>query len=155
MAERLNYSKGLPEGIHALLNIEKAIRASELEPSLLELVKTRASQLNGCAFCLDMHTKDARAGGETEQRLYLLPAWRETSFYTARERAALAWTEAITNIQQGHADDAVFEEVRREFNESDLVKLTLAINQINTWNRISIGFRVEAGTYQAQARANA
>jgi alkylhydroperoxidase family enzyme len=102
-----------------------------------------------------MHTKDARAGGETEQRLYLLPAWRETSFYTARERAALAWTEAITNIQQGHADDAVFEEVRREFNESDLVKLTLAINQINTWNRISIGFRVEAGTYQAQARANA
>jgi AhpD family alkylhydroperoxidase len=155
MAERLNYSKGLPEGIHALFNIEKAIRASELEPSLLELVKTRASQLNGCAFCLDMHTKDARAGGETEQRLYLLPAWRETSFYTARERAALAWTEAITNIQQGHADDAVFEEVRREFNESDLVKLTLAINQINTWNRISIGFRVEAGTYQAQARANA
>ena len=155
MAERLNYSKGLPEGIHALFNIEKAIRASELEPSLLELVKTRASQLNGCAFCLDMHTKDARAGGETEQRLYLLPAWRETSFYTARERAALAWTEAITNIQQGHADDAVFEEVRREFNESDLVKLPLAINQINTWNRISIGFRVEAGTYQAQARANA
>jgi AhpD family alkylhydroperoxidase len=155
MAERLNYSKGFPEGIHALLNIEKAIRASGLEPSLLELVKTRASQLNGCAFCLDMHTKDARAGGETEQRLYLLPAWRETSFYTARERAALAWTEAITNIQQGHADDAVFEEVRREFNESDLVKLTLAINQINTWNRISIGFRVEAGTYQAQARANA
>jgi AhpD family alkylhydroperoxidase len=155
MAERLNYSKSFPEGVHALLNIEKAIRASGLEPSLLELVKSRASQLNGCAYCLDMHTKDARAAGETEQRLYVLPAWREASFYTARERAALAWTEVITNIQQGNAEDAVFEEARREFSESELVKLTLAITQVNTWNRISIGFRVEAGTYQPQAHANA
>lgn len=152
MPERLDYAKAFPEGIHAILSVEKAIRASGLEPSLLELVKTRASQMNGCAFCLDMHTKDARAAGETEQRLYVLPAWQEAPFYTPRERAALAWTEAITNIQQGHASDAVYEQVRKEFGEEELVKLTLAITQINTWNRISIGFRVEAGTYQPAPR---
>ena len=95
-----------------------------------------------------MHSKDARAAGETEQRLYLLPAWRETEFYTGRERAALAWTEAITNIQDGHAEDEVYEAARKEFSEAELVRLTLAITQINTWNRISIGFRVEAGTHQ-------
>ena len=121
---------------------------SGLEASLLELVKTRASQMNGCAYCIDMHTKDARAAGETEQRLYALSAWRETPFFTPRERAALAWTEAITNIQQGHAPDAVYEEVRREFDEAELVKLTLAIAQINTWNRIAIAFRAEPGIYQ-------
>ncbi len=148
MAERLNYAKGFPEGIHQLREMERAIRASGLEAGLLELVKMRASQMNGCAFCLDMHSKDARAAGETEQRLYLLPAWRETEFYTPRERAALAWTEAMTNIQDGHADDEVYGAARREFSESELVRLTLAITQINTWNRISIGFRVEAGTYQ-------
>jgi alkylhydroperoxidase family enzyme len=98
-----------------------------------------------------MHTKDARAAEETEQRLYLLQAWRETSFYTPRERAALAWTEAITNIQAGHAPDEIYQEVRREFSEAELVRLTLAITQINTWNRISIAFRVEAGTYQPKA----
>ncbi len=148
MAERLNYAKGFPEGVHQLREMERAIRASGLEAGLLELVKMRASQMNGCAFCLDMHSKDARAAGETEQRLYLLPAWRETEFYTARERAALAWTEAITNIQDGHAKDEVFEAARKEFSEAELVRLTLAITQINTWNRISIGFRVQAGTYQ-------
>src|SRR5271166_1547999 len=105
MAERLKYAKAFPEGIHAVLNVEKAIHSSGLEPSLLELVKMRASQLNGCAYCLDMHSKDARAAGETEQRLYSLPAWRETPFFTSRERAALAWTEAVTNIQEGHASD--------------------------------------------------
>ena len=152
MAERLNYAKAFPEGVHAVLGMEKAIRGSGLESSLLELVKTRASQMNGCAYCIDMHTKDARAAGETEQRLYALSAWRETPFFTPRERAALAWTEAITNIQQGHAPDEVYEEVRREFNEQELVKLTLAIAQINTWNRIAIGFRVEPGTYQPKAR---
>jgi AhpD family alkylhydroperoxidase len=151
MAERLNYAKAFPEGIHALLGMEKAIRESGLEASLLELVKTRASQLNGCAYCLDMHTKDARAQGETEQRLYTLNAWRETPFFTPRERAALAWTEAITNIQQGHASDAAFEEVRIEFSEAELVRLTLAIGQINTWNRIAIAFRAEPGTYQPGA----
>ena len=148
MPQRLRYGKAFPEGVHALLNLGKVIAESGLELSLMELVKTRASQMNGCAFCLDTHTKDARAAGETEQRLYLLPAWRETSFYTPRERAALAWTEALTNIQQGHAPDEVYDEVRLEFNEAELVKLTFAITQINTWNRISIGFRVEAGTYQ-------
>ena len=148
MPQRLRYGKAFPEGLHALFNLGKAINESGLEPALVELVKTRASQMNGCAYCIDMHTKDARAAGETEQRLYALSAWEETPFYTPRERAALTWTEAITNIQQGHAADEVYEEVRKEFSEAELVKLTFAITQINTWNRISIAFRVEPGTYQ-------
>ena len=148
MPQRLRYGKAFPEGLHALFNLGKAINESGLEPALVELVKTRASQMNGCAYCIDMHTKDARAAGETEQRLYALSAWEETPFYTPRERAALTWTEAITNIQQGHAADEVYEEVRKEFTEAELVKLTFAITQINTWNRISIAFRVEPGTYQ-------
>ena len=152
MADRLNYAKAFTPGIGALVNLEKVIRTSGLEPSLLELIKIRASQLNGCAFCIDMHTKDARAAGETEQRLYALPAWRETPFFSERERAALAWTEALTNIQQGHAPDEVFQQVRSEFEEADLVKLTLAITQINAWNRIAIAFRVEAGTYQPKTQ---
>jgi AhpD family alkylhydroperoxidase len=127
--------------------------ASGLDPALYELVKIRASQLNGCAYCIDMHTKDARAAGETEQRIYALSAWRETSFFTPRERAALAWTEVLTNIQQGHAPDDVYEDLRREFDETALVKLTVAITQINTWNRIAIAFRVEPGTYQPKAHA--
>ena len=147
MAERLKYAKAFPEGVHALLNLEKTLRASGLEPSLLELIKTRASQLNGCAYCIDMHTLDARAAGESEQRLYGLSAWRDTPFFTPRERAALAWTEAITNIQQGHASDQEYEHVRREFSEKELVRLTMAIAQINTWNRISIAFKVEPGHY--------
>jgi AhpD family alkylhydroperoxidase len=155
MAERLNYAKAFPEGVHAVLGVEKAVRASGLELSLLELVKTRASLLNGCAYCIDMHTKDARADGETEQRLYALTAWRETPFFSSRERAALAWTEAITNIQQGQASDEAYELVRKEFNEAELVKLTLAIAQINTWNRIAIAFRAEPGTYQPTAHLTA
>jgi AhpD family alkylhydroperoxidase len=155
MTERLNFAKAFPEGIHALRTLEKAIRQSGLEASLIELVKTRASQMNGCAYCLDMHTKDARAGGESEQRLYALSAWRETPFFTSRERAALAWTEAITNIQQGHASDEAYEEVRREFDEPSLVRLTMAITQINTWNRIAIAFRPEVGIYQPSAHATA
>jgi AhpD family alkylhydroperoxidase len=151
MAERLNYARAFPEGVHALLNLEKVIRASGLEPSLLELVKIRASQLNGCAYCLDMHTQDARAQGETEQRIYALSAWQETPFFTPRERAALAWTEAVTNIRDGHTPDTVFEEARREFDEAQLVKLTLAITQINAWNRLAIAFRAEPGTYQPKA----
>jgi AhpD family alkylhydroperoxidase len=148
MAERLKYGKAFPEGIHALLSLGKVINSSGLEPSLLELVKTRASLLNGCAYCIDMHTKDARAAGETEQRLYALSAWRETPFFTPRERAALSWTEALTNIQQGHASDEVYEHARSEFDEQELVKLTLAITQINAWNRIAIAFRAEPGIYQ-------
>jgi AhpD family alkylhydroperoxidase len=152
MAVRLNYAKAFPEGVHQLREWGRAINESGLEAPLIELVKMRASQLNGCAFCLDMHSKDARAAGETEQRLYVLPAWRETDFYTPRERAALAWTEAITNIQSGHASDAVYEEVRKEFSEAELVRLTMAITNINAWNRIAIGFRSEAGTYQVKAK---
>jgi AhpD family alkylhydroperoxidase len=155
MAERLKYAKAFPEGVHALLALGKVIAASGLEPALMELVKTRASQLNGCAYCIDMHTKDARAAGETEQRLYALSAWRETPFFTSRERAALAWTEALTNIQQGHASDEVYEQARGEFDEPDLVKLTLAVTQINAWNRIAIAFRAEPGTYQPAAHITA
>ena len=155
MAERLRYGKAFPEGIHGLLNLGKIINNSGLEASLLHLVNTRASQLNGCAYCIDMHTKDARAAGETEQRLYALTAWRETPFFTPRERAALAWTEALTNIQQGHAPEAVYQEAHREFGDADLVKLSLAIAHINAWNRIAIGFRSEAGTYQPAAHATA
>jgi AhpD family alkylhydroperoxidase len=155
MAQRLNYARQFPEGVHALLNLGKLISSSGLEASLLELVKIRASQLNGCAYCIDMHTKDARAGGESEQRLYALSAWRETPFFTPRERAALAWTEAITNIQQGHACDEVYEEVRGEFDEAQLVRLTMAITQINTWNRIALAFRAEPGTYQPAAYVTA
>jgi len=148
MAARMNYAKAFPEGLHAVLGVEKAIQGSGLEASLIELMKTRASQLNGCAYCIDMHTKDARAAGETEQRLYALSAWRETPFFTPRERAALAWTEAITNIQQGHASDAEYEAVRMEFDEAELTRLTLAIAQINVWNRIAIAFRAEPGHYE-------
>ena len=153
MPQRLQLRESIPRGIHALFDLGKVINESGLEPSLIELVKTRASQMNGCAYCIDMHTKDARAAGETEQRLYALSAWQETPFYTPRERAALAWTEAITNIQEGHASDEVYEEVRKEFSEAELVRLTMAITQINTWNRISIAFRVEPGTYQPRSMA--
>src|SRR3954447_26028243 len=118
MTQRLRYGKAFPGAVHALQELGRVISASGLELSLVELVKTRASQLNGCAYCIDMHTKDARIAGETEQRLYALSAWQETPFFSPRERAALAWTEAITNIQHGHASDAVYEEVRKEFSET-------------------------------------
>jgi AhpD family alkylhydroperoxidase len=153
MEPRLDYQKAFPEGYQGLLHLEAIIRRSGLEPSLYELIKIRASQLNGCAFCLDMHTKDARAKGETEQRIYALPAWREAPFYSERERATLAWTEAITNIQQGHASEDVYVEARTQFSEEELVKLTYAIIQINSWNRIAIAFRPEVGGYQPQAAA--
>jgi AhpD family alkylhydroperoxidase len=155
MSERLKYGKAFPEGIHALLNLGKVIAAGGLEPSLIQLLYTRASQLNGCAYCIDMHTRDARAAGETEQRLYALSAWRETPFFTLRERAALAWTEALTNIQQGHAPDEIYGQARSEFDDSELVKLTLAITHINAWNRIAIAFRTEPGTYQPAAHLSA
>jgi AhpD family alkylhydroperoxidase len=153
MQERLRYGKAFPEGVHALRQLGKVINESGLEYSLLQLVKTRASLLNGCAYCIDMHTKDAREAGETEQRLYALTAWEETPFFTPRERAALAWTEAITNIQKGHAADAAYEEAQKEFSEAELARLTFAIGQINFWNRIAIAFRTEPGTYQLQTKA--
>jgi AhpD family alkylhydroperoxidase len=148
MKPRMEYAKVAPAVTQAMSGLERAIHESGLEPSLLELVKTRASQINGCAFCLDMHTKDARARGETEQRLYALNAWRETPFYTDRERAALAWTEAVTLVSETHIPDDVYEQARQQFSEQELAYLTLAVIAINGWNRLAIGFRTVPGTYQ-------
>ena len=148
MSQRLDYRAASADAFKAMLQLEHQVHKSGLEPALLELVKSRASQLNGCAWCLDMHTKDARAAGETEQRLYLLPAWRETGLYTPRERAALAWAEAVTRLTDQHVPDAVYDEARRHFDEKALVDLTLAVIAINGWNRLSIAFQVEAGSYQ-------
>lgn len=150
--QRLDYKKTAPEGFKSMLALSNYAQQSGLEHSLLELVKTRASQINGCAFCLDMHTKDARVAGETEQRLYLLSAWREAPFYSERERAALAWTEAVTLVSDTHVPDEVYQEARRRFNEKELVDLTFAVIAINSWNRLSVSFRVPAGTYQPQGK---
>jgi AhpD family alkylhydroperoxidase len=149
MQPRIDPTKVSPAAVHAMLGLEMFVRkSSKLEPSLIELVKMRASQINGCAYCIDMHSKDARAAGETEQRLYALNAWRETPFFTDRERAALAWTEAVTLITEGHVPDAVYEEVRQRFSEEELTNLTLAVVAINGWNRLSIAFRAVPGEYQ-------
>jgi AhpD family alkylhydroperoxidase len=148
---RLNPYAAAPETMKAVAAIEPIIAASGLEPSLIELVKTRASQINGCAFCIHMHTKDARAHGETEERLYLLNAWRESSLYSDRERAALAWTEALTLISETHAPDDVYEELRRHFNETETTNLTVLIGVINTWNRIAIGNRAQHPVKKAAA----
>lgn len=147
MTQRLNYQQAAPDGLKAMLGLENYARNSGLEHSLLELVKTRVSQINGCAFCLDMHSKDARADGETEQRLYVLPAWREASFYSEMERAALEWTEAVTLVSDNHIPDAVYERVRQSFSEKELVDLTLAIIAINGWNRFNVAFRTTVGDY--------
>jgi AhpD family alkylhydroperoxidase len=153
MASRMKFEKAAPGVVQAMLGLEKYLHECGLEPSLLDLVKMRASQINGCAYCLDMHSKDARAAGETEQRLYLLNAWREAAFYTERERAALAWTEALTKITEGHVPDEVYILVREQFKEKELADLSLAIVAINGWNRLAISFRTEAGGYQpAQKR---
>ena len=143
MKARLNPYAAAPETMKAVAAIEPVIAASGLESPLIELVKTRASQINGCAYCIHMHTKDARAHGETEERLYLLNAWRESPLYTERERAALAWTEALTLISETHAPDDVYAELRKHFSETEAVNLTALIGAINTWNRIAIGFRAQ------------
>ena len=148
MEPRINYGKVAPGVRKAMMGLETYANNSGLERSLLDLVRLRASQINGCAYCIDMHTKDARAAGETEQRLYELNAWRETPFYTDRERAALAWTEAVTLISQTHVPDDVYEEARRHFSEEELVNLTMAVITINGWNRLAISFREVPGTYQ-------
>jgi AhpD family alkylhydroperoxidase len=137
-----------PKAIPLLLGIERHISASRLEPKLLHLVKMRASQINGCAFCLDMHSKDARAEGETEQRLYSLDAWEEAPYYSDRERAALEWTEAVTLLGNGHVPDGVYEKVRAQFSEKEIATLTLAVAMINTWNRLNVAFRTPAGGYK-------
>src|SRR5690349_4954632 len=148
MEPRLEYAKVAPGAAKAMQQLEAYARHSGLEPSLLELVKTRASQINGCAYCLDMHSKDTRAHGETEQRLYTLDAWREAPFYSPRERAALAWTEALTLLPQTHAPDDVYSEAASQFSEKELVDLTVLIVAINGWNRIAVGFRAPPGTYE-------
>ncbi len=146
---RLNYVTASPAAFQAMLHLSEHARKSGLDAQLLELMSLRASQINGCAFCIDMHTKDLRAAGVEEQKLYLLSVWRETSLYSPRERAALAWTEALTRLDEGGVPDAIYENVHSEFSESELVDLTIAVVAINGWNRLSIGFQAEAGHYRA------
>ncbi len=148
MQERIHYTKVSPGAYHAMLGLEKYLHECGLEERLLDLVKLRASQINGCAYCLDMHWKDLRAAGENEQRLYSLDAWEESPYYTERERAALAWTEAVTRVAETHVPDAVYEEVRKQFTEQELANLTLAVATINSWNRLAIAARTTPGTYQ-------
>ncbi len=143
MTTRLNHWNAAPKVMQAMLALEKASRSHGLEPSLLELVKTRASQINRCAFCLDMHTREARAAGETEERLYMLAAWDEATCYTPRERAALAWTDALTLLSATGAPDSAHDTVAAEFSPEEQVALTLAIVTINGWNRFAVGFRAE------------
>jgi AhpD family alkylhydroperoxidase len=148
MKARINYAKAAPGVYDAMDALEQYLQKCGLEESLLHLARLRASQVNGCAYCLDMHWKDLRAMGETEQRLYSLDAWRECPYYTDRERAALAWTEAVTLITNGHVPDSVYEEVRQYFSEKELSDLTLALAAINAWNRLSIAARIVPGGYQ-------
>src|ERR1700733_11068624 len=152
MEPRIDYPKMANSGAaKTMYGLEHVVRTSGLEQKLIELVRMRASQINGCAFCLDMHSKDARAAGETEQRLYALNAWRETPFFSDRERAALEWTEALTRISENHVPDEVYERVRQHFNEDELLNLSLAVVSINGWNRLAISFRSVPGAYQPKA----
>ena len=148
MEPRIDYLTAGRGVMAAMLDLEKYVHGCGLEESLLLLIKLRASQINGCAYCIDMHWKELRAIGEGEQRLYGLDAWEESPYYTDRERAALAWTEAITNIQDGHAPDSVYQEVAKQFTDKELANLTLAIGSINIWNRLNIAVRTVPGTFQ-------
>lgn len=148
MEGRLDYAAIAPDGIRSLRQLERYLKTSGLEAGLVELVKVRASQINGCAFCIDMHTKDARSRGESEQRLYGLAAWREAPFYSERERAALLWTEAVTRISEGQVPDEIYDQVKQCFPDRELVDLTLAVIAINSWNRLAISFRTPPGSYQ-------
>lgn len=152
MSQRLAAAQAAPRAYHAMLALEKFVQESGLEESLIELVKLRASYINGCAYCVDMHTKDARADGETEQRLYAVPVWRETPFFTPRERAALGWTEAVTDIGRHGVTDEVYEDARKHFTEPELVNLTMAVITINGWNRLAVSFRADVGGYQPTPR---
>ena len=151
MKPRMEYWKVAPGAFKAMSSLETYLRDSGLDKPLLHMVKLRASQMNGCAYCIDMHWKDARAGGESEQRLYGLDAWREAPYYTARERAVLEWVEAVTRITKGHVPDAVYETVRPHLNDKELTDLTLAVGAINAWNRLSIAARTPAGTYKPRS----
>jgi AhpD family alkylhydroperoxidase len=155
MQARIDIAKLSHEPINALRSVEAYLAGCGVEHSILHLVKMRASQINGCAYCLDMHSKDARARGETEQRLYALNAWHETPFYSPRERAALAWTESVTRVAETHAPDEVFQAAREHFSEAELGNLTIAIAMINTWNRLAIGLRAVPGSYEARKRMEA
>jgi AhpD family alkylhydroperoxidase len=153
MTPRIDRNSYASSGLaRAMFALEREVHSSGLEHSLILLVKIRASQMNGCAYCIDMHTKDARAEGETEQRIYALDAWRETPFFSDRERAALEWTESVTRVGDTRVPDSVYNEVRAQFAEQELVALTFAIVAINGWNRLAIAFRAPAGTYQRQAQ---
>ena len=152
---RIDYRKVAPQAVQALWTVERYARGCTLEPTLLELVKLRASMINGCAYCVDMHSKDARALGESEQRLYALSVWREAPFFTPAERAALAWTEAVTEVSAGHASDEVYRLAREHFDERQLVDLTMVIIAINSWNRLAIAFRAIAGTYESAKQQSA
>ena len=152
MEPRIHYHKVAPGATEGLETLEHYVRHSGLEPALLELVRMRTSQINGCAYCLDMHSKVAMAHGESAQRLFTLDAWRETPFFSERERAALAWTEAVTLVSVDHVPDEVYEQARRQFSAEELVKLTMAIIAINGWNRLAIPFRSEAGTFHLPGR---
>jgi AhpD family alkylhydroperoxidase len=148
MTPRIDFLKTDPNAVKAMMALQNYVNASGLESRLLELVKLRASQINGCGYCIDMHSKDARAHGETEQRLYGLDAWAETPFYSERERAALSWTEALTWVGDGHVPDSAYTQAREHFDEKELVNLTMAVVAINGWNRLCIALRVVPGTYQ-------
>jgi AhpD family alkylhydroperoxidase len=153
MNPRIDVTKYLTSGLlRALFNLSTEVEG-RIERPLLQLVEIRASQINGCAYCIDMHTKDARLAGETEQRIYALNAWRETPFFTDRERAALEWTEAVTRVADTHVPDEIYDRVAAQFNEADLVALTFAVIVINSWNRLSISLRPTVGTYQPKAVA--
>jgi AhpD family alkylhydroperoxidase len=150
MEPRIDTRKISPGALKAMFGLEDYVRNSSLDEKLLLLVKFRVSQINGCAYCLDMHSKDLRAAGETEQRIYLLDAWRETPFYDEREKAALLWAEAVTLISANHVPDEVFEQARSQFTEEELIDLTMAVVAINGWNRLSISLRAVPGNYQPQ-----
>ena len=154
MERRFDYRTFSPEPLQAMLALEQYVATCGLDHKLVHLLKLRASQINGCAFCIDMHSIDARAEGETEQRLYALDAWRETPFFTDRERAGLAWIEAITLVSQTHVPDAVYEAVKKHFSEKEIFDLTFVATTINAWNRIAISARTPPGTYKREATRN-
>jgi AhpD family alkylhydroperoxidase len=155
MDSRIHYAKVAPGVFEAMLGLTRYLRESGLEEPLLNLVFLRASQLNGCAYCIDMHWKDLRAAGETEQRLYGLDAWEESPYYNDRERAALAWTDSVTQVREGHVPEAVYQKVRQSFSEKELADLTLAVTTINGWNRLNIAGRTPAGSYRPASRQRA
>jgi AhpD family alkylhydroperoxidase len=151
MKTRFNYAKVAPGAYEAMRGLEQYLKSSSIEEPLLHLIKLRASQINGCAYCLDMHWKDLQALGETEQRMYSLDAWRECPYYSNRERAALAWTEAVTNVTNGHVSGAVYKDVSTQLSEKEIADLTVAVATINAWNRLAIAARTEPGLYQPAA----